>query len=142
MGKKELFTSIVKEVKIHRNRMQEAREHIVDFKKDIAYVDQYIYRFSKYQDSIGKKLFRNFLELIDEYENSMSMIDILNKLEKFDIVQKGRWQEIRDLRNEIAHNYEEDMDTAKNFVKAIDLYLPYMDEIVEKIEDYIKKRKL
>ena len=142
MGKKELFESIVKEIKIHRKRMQEAREHIVDFTKDIAYVDQYIYRFSKYQDSMGKKLFRNFLELIDEYENSMSMIDMLNKLEKFDIVQKDRWQEIRDLRNEVAHNYEEDITTAKNFVKAIDLYLPYMDEIVEKIEDYVKKRKL
>ncbi len=142
MRKKELFESIVKEIKIHRKRMQEAREHIVDFTKDIAYVDQYIYRFSKYQDSMGKKLFRNFLELIDEYENSMSMIDMLNKLEKFDIVQKDRWQEIRDLRNEVAHNYEEDITTAKNFVKAIDLYLPYMDEIVEKIEDYVKKRKL
>ncbi len=142
MERRELFEAIVKEVKIHRKRMNEARENIKDFKSDIAFVDQYIYRFSKYQDSIGKKLFRSFLELIDEYEHSMSMIDILNKLEKFDIVQKDRWQEIRDLRNEIAHNYEEDVGTAKNFVEAIDMYLPYMDKVVQKIEEYISKRNL
>ena len=142
MSKKELFESILKEIKTHRKRMKEAKENIKDYKKDIVYIDQYIYRFSKYQDSIGKKLFRIFLELIDEYENSMSMLDILNKLEKFGILQKNIWQEIRDLRNEIAHNYEEDIKTTKNFIKAIDSYLPYMDMVVENIENYIKKREI
>ena len=34
-------------------------------------------------------------------------LDILNQLEAIDIINVDEWFEIRDLRNEIAHDYED-----------------------------------
>ena len=78
---------------------------IVDNIQDLAFSDQIIYRFSKLQDTIGAKLFKGLL--LYQGENiDKPFLDILNQLEKIDIVNVDEWFELRDLRNEIAHDYE------------------------------------
>ncbi len=73
--------------------------------QDLAFSDQIIYRFSKLQDTIGAKLFKGLL--LYQGENiDKPFLDILNQLEKIDIVDVEEWFELRDLRNEIAHDYE------------------------------------
>jgi len=46
-------------------------------------------------------------------------LDILNQLEVIDIVNVDEWFEIRDLRNEIAHDYEDNDEIAINILNTI-----------------------
>ena len=72
----------------------------------IRCIDQFIFRFSKLQDAIGAKIFRYTLEILEEDVTSLPMRDILNRLERFNIIPSAdEWIYIRELRNEIAHDY-------------------------------------
>lgn len=84
----------------------------------LAYSDQIIYRFSKLQDCMGAKLFRSVLLYQGENINK-PFLDILNQLEAIDIINVDEWFEIRDLRNEIAHDYEDNDEIAINILNTI-----------------------
>ena len=74
--------------------------------EQIRCLDQFIFRFSKLQDSMGAKIFRFLLEYLDEDVTALPMRDILNRLERFQILpDANEWVYIRELRNEIAHDY-------------------------------------
>ena len=84
----------------------------------MAFSDQVIYRFSKLQDTMGAKLFKSIL--LSQGENvDKPFLDILNQLEKIDIIKVDEWFEIRDLRNEIAHNYDDNEELALNILNTI-----------------------
>jgi len=84
----------------------------------LAYSDQSIYRFSKLQDCMGAKLFRSVLLYQGENVNK-PFLDLLNRLESMDIIDVDEWFEIRDLRNEIAHDYDANDDTARNLLNTL-----------------------
>ena len=73
----------------------------------IAALDQFAYRFAKLQDTMSVQLFRRFaLDILHEPVESMPVIDILNLLEKYRYLSSTlRWQEIREIRNQITHEY-------------------------------------
>ncbi len=72
----------------------------------IRCIDQFIFRFSKLQDALGTKIFRYTLELLDEDVITLPMRDILNRLERYALIPSvDEWTYIRELRNEIAHDY-------------------------------------
>lgn len=74
--------------------------------EQIRCLDQFIFRFSKLQDAMGAKIFRFLLEYLDEDVTTLPMRDILNRLERFQILpDANEWVYIRELRNEIAHDY-------------------------------------
>lgn len=74
--------------------------------EEIRCLDQFIFRFSKLQDAMGAKIFRYLLEYLDEDVNALPMRDILNRLEKYRFLpDANEWIYIRELRNEIAHDY-------------------------------------
>ena len=74
--------------------------------EQIRCIDQFIFRFSKLQDAMGAKIFRYILEFLDEDVTSLPMRDILNRLEKYKFLpDANEWIYIRELRNEIAHDY-------------------------------------
>lgn len=74
--------------------------------EQIRCIDQFIFRFSKLQDAMGGKIFRYILEYLDEDVTSLPMRDILNRLEKYKFLpDANEWIYIRELRNEIAHDY-------------------------------------
>ena len=55
---------------------------------------------------MGAKIFRYILEYLDEDVTSLPMRDILNRLEKYKFLpDANEWIYIRELRNEIAHDY-------------------------------------
>jgi predicted nuclease with TOPRIM domain len=81
-------------------------EKITSSRQLLAYSDQIIYRFSKLQDCMGSKLFKSLLLFQGENVNK-PFLDILNQLEKINVIDVDEWFEIRDLRNEIAHDYED-----------------------------------
>ena len=74
--------------------------------EQIRCIDQFIFRFSKLQDAMGAKIFRYILEYLDEDVTSLPKRDILNRLEKYKFLPNANeWIYIRELRNEIAHDY-------------------------------------
>ena len=74
--------------------------------EQIRCLDQFIFRFSKLQDAMGAKIFRFLLEYLDEDVTALPMRDILNRLERYRILpDANEWIYIRELRNEIAHDY-------------------------------------
>ena len=77
--------------------------------EQVRCIDQFIFRFSKLQDAMGAKLFRHILEFWDEDIVALPMRDILNRLERYQILPSAsEWVYVRELRNEIAHDYPMD----------------------------------
>ncbi|WP_457743704.1 hypothetical protein [Sulfurimonas sp.] len=91
---------------------------ILQDKQMLAFSDQCIYRFSKLQDCMGAKLFKSILLYQGENVNK-PFLDILNQLEAMNILNVDEWFEIRDLRNEIAHDYANHDNVAIEILNAI-----------------------
>ncbi len=89
---------------------------------EIAFIDQYIFRFSKLQDALGNKLFKAVLMLLGEDLTNKSFIDMFNRLEQLGIIKNyDLWVELRKLRNELAHDYEDDpIETSEKINKVFD----------------------
>ena len=88
---------------------------------EIEHVDQFLFRFAKLQDAIGEKLFMLLLEFLKE-ENTRTrpFIDILNRLEQLGLLDdKNVWLELRKIRNNIAHQYEDEPKQAAEALNAI-----------------------
>ena len=119
--KQELEQRLNREFEIcdrHILRIEEALDELTDLlpmsvedyvglnSEQIRCLDQFIFRFSKLQDAMGAKIFRNLLEYLDEDVSSLPMRDLLNLLERYRLIDKAEeWNYIRELRNEIAHDY-------------------------------------
>ena len=74
--------------------------------EQVRCVDQFLFRFAKLQDVMGAKIFRNLLEFWDEDVASLPMRDILDRLERYRLIPGAdEWVYIRELRNELAHDY-------------------------------------
>ena len=99
----------------------------------LAYSDQCIYRFVKLQDTMGAKLFKSLLLYLGE-NTDRPFLDILNQLEKIDVVDVDEWFEIRDLRNEIAHNYADDEGMVADILNTIFQLKGKLSEILTQIE--------
>lgn len=89
---------------------------------EIAFIDQFIFRFSKLQDALGNKLFKAVLLFLGEDLANKSFIDIFNRLEQLGIISDyDLWAELRKLRNELAHDYEDDpKETSEKINKVFD----------------------
>jgi len=110
---------IIKECEKHVQRLHYAKDELIRLfpltqtsylklsQNDIQAIDQFIYRFSKLQDTMGEKLIKLVFSLYEENTEKYAFIDILNRLEKAEILTTQDWQELRDIRNELSHNYED-----------------------------------
>ncbi len=96
----------------------------------LAFADQIIYRFSKAQDTIGAKLFKAFLlyqgEIVDR-----PFLDILNELEKLHIVDVEEWFVLREIRIDIADDYEDNQDQARLILNNIFQYRDELNQILD-----------
>jgi hypothetical protein len=72
---------------------------------DAGFVDQLVFRFSKLQDTIGENIFPSLLKLTKEDTKRKTFIDILNRLEELEVISRVEWLMLREIRNEIAHEY-------------------------------------
>jgi hypothetical protein len=74
--------------------------------KELALFDQLIYRFAKLQDSMGSRLFKQILEMLEEDISGLPFIDILYKLEKLNLISDAKeWIALRQTRNTVSHEY-------------------------------------
>jgi len=110
-------------------------------KMNVMALDQFIYRFTKLQDSMGMHLFSAVLIFLKEDIRTLSFIDILNKLEKLEIIEsKDQWLELRAVRNQFAHEYGDDkknISVLNQLVKKQSILI----NVFEKIKEYIKSKR-
>ena len=138
----ELFRDLFREVKLHRQRIAEAVACLQKDPDSVSCADQLIYRFSKLQDTMGRKLFRALLDAVGDWSPEMTMIDIVNRMDKLALIDPGPWKAARDVRNEIAHNYDDDPEATHEILTKIEMLLPAFDEFLERIERFAAERKL
>jgi hypothetical protein len=118
-------------------------EHIVEAKDELTLpIESYeklsklekfalntlIFRFSKLQDLLGVKIFREFLEFSGLSMEDLSFFDILKLIEKEKICNIDNWNELRKIRNDIAHDYPEEFD---EMIERINLFVQKSDELVD-----------
>ena len=136
----------------HIEKINTAKEYLKDImplsvdsylkidKIQSSFIDQLIFRFSKLQDTIGGFLFKAILILAKEDVKPMTFLDILNRLEELEIIDKNRWLSLRESRNEACEysfNQEEVVD-------SINLIYNRTDELIDvykNIIDFISKLK-
>ena len=110
---------------------------------EVEHVDQFLFRFAKLQDAMGEKLFILMLEFLEE-ENPKSkpFIDTLNRLEQLGLLEdKNTWLELRKIRNNIAHQYEDDPKQASEALNSIYAVKPTLESIFQSIKTrYISMR--
>lgn len=124
-------------------------------KEDTSHLDQFIFRFSKLQDSMGGRLFKSILDNIGELNKKEPLIDLLNKLEKFGIVQFRRipaptengseaheWTYLREIRNQLVHEYPDDIGQRVAITNAALTCTVRLYEIYNSAKTYITEKVL
>lgn len=93
-----------------------------------AILDAYLKRFSSIQDFLGAKIFPLLLDVAGI--NSSKMSEVLYYIEKEEIIDSlENWIELREIRNELEHDYLEELKEA-----LIDL--KFCIDSFQKIESY------
>jgi hypothetical protein len=107
---------------------------IIEDNITLAFADQVIYRFSKTQDSLGGKVFKTFLNFQGD-TSERPFLDILNSLEKISILKTEDWFMLRQIRNEIAHDYETTQN--KGYVLLNEIF-SHREELKKIIQSFYK----
>ncbi len=141
------WKSAAEECRIHILRLQVAVSHISRYipldvlgvdkltDEDIAWFDQFLYRFAKLQDTVGDRIFINGLLLLGEDFRDKPFIDTLNRLESLDMIPSYLWwMELREYRNQVAHEYP-DRQAEQSF--AINEIYGKCDEFIQVVDNFI-----
>ena len=136
----------------HIKRMQYAKTKVIEIlpisqasyinpdDDTIGFLDQFIFRFSKLQDIMGARLFPATLELLAEPVSNIAFIDILNKLEKLEIIPSSKqWLINRNIRNEISHEYPSSLNERIEGINILFDTLPEMIQIINNCKAVLKK---
>jgi uncharacterized protein with HEPN domain len=76
-------------------------------------VDAFVSRFARLQDTVGDKMLPQYLSAVGEPIGPA--VDNLNRAEKLGLVSSAElWMTLRNLRNEMVHEYMEDLDRLAN----------------------------
>ena len=137
---------------LHFNRAKDNYEEILNYQLDIEIyenketiktIDAFIFRFIKLQDFMGDKLFKELLKKIGEYKDNMALIDILDKLEKLEVIDKAdRWLDFRFIRNKLTHEYPDNEEDVIEGIKMALLYFEEIKTVLQSIVEYIQNKKL
>jgi len=142
----------IAECEIHIKRISEALSKLKKYlpltediynnftNDNIQALDQFIYRYTKLQDKIGSSILKNLVYLLEYSDNTRTFIDMLNILEKHNIIASAnKWKDFRDLRNRLTHEYINNIDLQVKLLNDVyDAYL-YMQKEFLSIKEYCEK---
>lgn len=132
MNKKEILSKRFTKIEKHYIALKEYKILIDDLLKEIniydqftfntlkpekrAILDAYLKRFASLQDFLGAKIFSLLLEIAGI--NNTKMSEVLSNIEKEEIIDSlENWIELREVRNELEHDYPEELQEALNDLK-------------------------
>lgn len=106
----------------------------------IRCLDQFIFRFSKLQDVMGAKLFRHALEYADEDINELPMRDILNRMERYRLIDSAEdWNYMRELRNEVSHDYPLEKNDVVSVLNELIAKVATLRNIRQNLQQFCEK---
>src|SRR5664280_1070338 len=148
----ERLLASIQKCRIHLDRIHYASRQInelfpltADLYKNITEanvgnIDQLVFRFTKLQDELGNNTFRFLLEFLQEDTTGKPFRDILNTLERLEIIDSSdTWLSLRELRNDLAHDYPIMIDETIGKLNYLYLKLPLIENILETIEQQVKR---
>jgi hypothetical protein len=110
--------------------------------EQIEHLDQFIYRFTRLQDSMGKRLLPSLISYIDNDFSPKSFLDILARLEQLGIIENDTdWQFFRNLRNNLAHDYPDNIKIMTETLNLLFEELPRLENMFSGARDYYLKKK-
>ena len=132
MNKKQILKKRFDKLEKHYIALKEYKELIDNLLEDVniydqftfntlkpekrAILDAYLKRFASIQDFLGAKIFSLLLEVAGINTNKMS--EVLSNIEKENIIDSlENWIELRDVRNELEHDYPEELQEALEDLK-------------------------
>jgi hypothetical protein len=107
-------------------------------------VNSFLFNYIKIQDKLGASLFRKLLFSLREINNdNLPMIDILNLLEKLEIIPStSMWDKLREIRNAIAHEYPLEIEERlENIVLALSGY-DQLKDLYANIKQYAQLKQV
>jgi len=126
------FQTLICECETHAKRILQAREKAAPLfplnpetysaitDEAVEHIDQLVYRFTKLQDVLGAKLFPHIVSVLREDANTLTIYDVLTELEKREVIPSAEsWMMLREIRNQIAHDYENDPKTGSFYLNLI-----------------------
>jgi len=144
MNKKEILQKRFEKLEKHYVALKEYKYLIDDLLKETniyeqfifntlkpekrAILDAYLKRFASLQDFLGAKIFSLLLDISGINHTKMS--EVLSNIEKENIIDSlENWIELRDIRNELEHDYPEELEEALADLK-------FCVDSFEKLENY------
>ena len=98
-------------------------------------LDVLAFRFSKLQDLLGTKIFREYLSVLQYPVEDKNFLELLKELDKEKIIDIDRWSEFRGVRNSISHDYPFEEDERLEAINYLIQNVKYLIDITKKIKD-------
>jgi len=107
---------------------------------NIRILNSFLFNFSKLQDKIGAKLLKKVLYELKEIDTyAVPMLDVLHLLEKLEIIDEVTvWDELREVRNAIAHDYPVEISERIAAIQLIRDSYPTLKAIYRRLHTRIK----
>lgn len=103
-------------------------------------LDQFVYRFSKLQDTAGQQLFPALLRVLQEPVQEQSVRDRLNRLEQLRILpDAAAWDQIRAVRNRLTHEYPDAPERQAAILNLAWQAAPALISITAQVADQARK---
>ncbi len=101
-------------------------------------LDAFVSRFGRLQDNLGDKLLPQLLEAMAEPVGAV--IENLDRAEKLGWLSSAdTWLEIRKLRNQMVHEYIEDLAILSSALQAGHAYVPVLIDTAKRLTAQINK---
>lgn len=102
-------------------------------------IEAFTSRFCRLQDTIGDKLLPAWLDILSEKTNVT--IDNLDKAEKIGVLPSVElWLELRQLRNQMIHEYIEDLTLLTDALQTANKHLEFIVDVADSIIKDVEKR--
>jgi len=98
-------------------------------------LDVLAFRFSKLQDLLGTKVFREYLMVLQYPIEDKNFLELLKELDKEKIIDIDIWSEFRGVRNSISHDYPFEEDEKIEAINYLIKNVKYLMHITKKIKD-------
>jgi len=147
MENKDRLKLHLKEAFLHIDRLKEILIYLESFYPldydslediDLDRLDAFVFRFSKLQDLLGAKIFREYLEEVNFPTQDKNFLILLKELNKEGIIDIDKWAEFRGIRNSIAHDYPYDESEKIEAINYLITNISYLFEVMIKIKDKIE----
>jgi len=103
-------------------------------------LEAYLKRFASIQDYLGAKIFPALLQISGVSYSKMSEVILL--IEKEGIISFDEWIKFREIRNDLEHDYPDDLEEALNDLKFCIDNFEKIEEIIFKVYEFAKRYKI